>query len=83
MWSMQNPYDVLGVARGSSKEVCKKAHRLKSKILHPDVGGDHTRFLELCKAWEEINSDTVLPSMKTAKTRITHTGLFDYETVIF
>lgn len=80
---MKNPYDVLGVVRGSNLEVCKKAYRLKSRLHHPDAGGNDASFIELCEAWKLINSGSVLNSMKIEKKHLKHKGLFDYELVVY
>ena len=47
-------WEVLGVHRGASKQEVRKAYLKSAKKLHPDMGGDPTRFIELQKAFEEI-----------------------------
>lgn len=53
---MKNPYSILGVAVGASKEDCKKAWRTLSRKYHPDNGGDKDLFDEVQKAWKAIES---------------------------
>lgn len=47
-------YELLGVPRGSSADVIKKAFRTRALKLHPDQGGDATAFAELKQAFEEV-----------------------------
>lgn len=54
---MNNPYDILGVPRGASKEELKKAYRKKAMVLHPDRNPDsdsHLKFIELTEAYEQL-----------------------------
>lgn len=53
---MKNPYSILGVAVGTSKDECKKAYRTLSRKYHPDNGGDKDMFDEVQKAWRAIES---------------------------
>lgn len=57
-----NPYHVLGVRMGASKEEIKKAYRKQAKLAHPDVpGGSHERFQAIQKAYEEIETGQWIP----------------------
>lgn len=53
---MKNPYSILGVTIGTSKDECKKAYRTLSRKYHPDNGGDKDMFDEVQKAWRAIES---------------------------
>ena len=47
-----NPYEILGVDRGTSDEGIKKAYKNRSKELHPDAGGTAEGFADLKKAFD-------------------------------
>jgi hypothetical protein len=51
---MRDPYDVLGVARGASRDEIKAAYRRASKSKHPDVGGSNEAMVELNTAYAYI-----------------------------
>ena len=52
-----NPYNVLGVSAMSDKQEIKKKYRELAKKYHPDSPtGDASRFDEIQKAWEVIES---------------------------
>lgn len=52
-----NPYNVLGVSAMSDKQEIKKKYRELAKKYHPDSPtGDASRFDEIQKAWEMIES---------------------------
>ena len=46
------PHQVLGVAPGASKEEITAAYKELAKKYHPDVGGDHSKFVEIKNAYE-------------------------------
>lgn len=74
---MKNPYSVLGVAIGTSKDECKKAYRTLSRKYHPDNGGDKDMFDEVQKAWRAIESgefETVIKQKRVLK----HKTLFSF-----
>lgn len=74
---MKNPYQVLGVAIGTSKEDCKKAWRKLSRLHHPDNGGDEGLFDEVQKAWQAIDSGAF--SVEVIKRRsLKHSSLFSF-----
>jgi DnaJ domain len=52
--SAMSPYQILGVARGSTPEEIKQAFLLKVQAVHPDHGGDDPSFIELRTAYEQI-----------------------------
>lgn len=74
---MKNPYKVLGVAIGASKEDCKKAWRALSRKYHPDNGGDSSIFDEIQKAWQAIDSDTYTVNV-IARKSLKHNSLFSF-----
>lgn len=52
-----NPYSVLGVSAMSDRQEIKKKYRELAKKYHPDSStGDASRFDEIQKAWEMIES---------------------------
>lgn len=52
-----NPYKVLGVPRGASKEEIKKGYRMMARKYHPDApGGSHEKFQEIQAAYEQIKT---------------------------
>lgn len=51
-----SPYDVLGVAATASQEELKRAFRRAMRETHPDVGGDHARFVAVQLAWERVGT---------------------------
>lgn len=55
---VKDPYDVLGLPRGTAPAVCEAQFRELAKKLHPDVGGDPVRFKELNDAIEQIREDS-------------------------
>lgn len=53
----KNPYTVLGIKQGSSKEEIKKAYRVMARKHHPDApGGSHEKFQEISTAYEQIKT---------------------------
>lgn len=77
---MLNPYKVLGVSNGTSKEDCKKAYRKLCKLHHPDnCNGDDTKFTEISKAWDLINSGKFDISRVAVKRKsLSHISLFKF-----
>ena len=56
-----NPYKVLGVPRGASKEEIKNAFRREARKSHPDApGGSHEKFEEIHAAFDMIKSGKLI-----------------------
>lgn len=55
--SSANPYAVLGVRPGATKEEVKKAYRVLARKHHPDApGGSHEKFQEIQSAYDQVKS---------------------------
>ena len=79
---LNNPYKVLGVPNGASKDVCKKAFRKLSALYHPDNGGDADKFFEIKSAWEKIDSgDLNSVFVSRVKSFVKHKTMFSYQKV--
>ena len=56
--SMEDAGNILNVSakdlNGMSKKELTRLYRKKAKDLHPDTGGDHQTFVELCEAYEKL-----------------------------
>lgn len=50
-------YDVLGVARDSSKDDIRRAYKRLAVQMHPDKGGDPEKFKELAAAYEVLSDE--------------------------
>ena len=64
---MYNPYDILGIPRGSSIEVARAAYRKLAMLHHPDRGGSESKFKEVKQAWEHIESGWSEPVQRPAQ----------------
>lgn len=51
---MPNAWDVLGVNKGASEEVIRKAFHTRARKLHPDKGGSTSEFRELYDAYNTL-----------------------------
>lgn len=49
---MNNPYSILGVAKGATADTIKRAYKEKAKEHHPDRGGDANKFAEISNAYD-------------------------------
>ncbi len=49
-----DPYLILGVPRGCTREEVKGAFRSRVHLAHPDRGGDTVAFVQLCNAYRQI-----------------------------
>ena len=49
---MNDPYEVLGIARDADDEKIRAAYRRKAKVAHPDSGGAPDDFVRIQKAGE-------------------------------
>jgi DnaJ domain len=55
-----DPHAVLGVPLDATLEQIRDAYRRKSKMLHPDVGGEEWAFRVLVQSYEMLSSARVL-----------------------
>ncbi len=55
---MENYYEILGVSETASQEEIKKAFRAKSKVMHPDKGGNEEDFKKINEAYDTIGDDS-------------------------
>lgn len=62
---MKDPYEVLGLKRGASKDEVKHAYRILAKKYHPDMNIDNPladlaeeKFKEIQKAYDDIMNDS-------------------------
>uniref|UniRef100_A0A914WFA9 J domain-containing protein n=1 Tax=Plectus sambesii TaxID=2011161 RepID=A0A914WFA9_9BILA len=54
-----DPYAILGLDRGASKEEVKKRYRELTKTVHPDRGGDPVQFDRIAKAHQALTDDEI------------------------
>ena len=76
---MLNPYSILGVPVGASKDEVKRASRILARKHHPDNGGNRDEYERVCKAFEMI--DKAKPVPKIIKKHLCHVTLFTYAVV--
>lgn len=51
---MKDLYETLGVPRDATREHIRAVYRSRSKVMHPDVGGDAAAFAALSQAHEVL-----------------------------
>lgn len=79
---MRNPYDVLGVPRDTSVDVCKKVARKLLAKNHPDNGGSSEAFYEVQEAIKSIESGRkVFDTSVMNRKHLIHVKLFKYQVV--
>ena len=54
---IKNPYDILGLPRGTALSVCEAQYREKAKSLHPDAGGYDQAMMDLNSAIKQIREE--------------------------
>lgn len=54
---MKNLYEALGVNKDATVEEIKKSYRNKSKVHHPDKGGDSSEFQLITTAYKILTDD--------------------------
>ena len=61
-YTAENPYKVLGIRPGASKEEVKKAYRRLAREHHPDApGGSHESFQRISMAYEQVKDGIWIP----------------------
>lgn len=77
-----DPFAVLGVSPDIDKASLSKHFRKLARSNHPDVGGDHDRYVELQSAYQAITSESY-SRITTGNDQFTmqHTSLFTFEKV--
>ncbi len=53
---MQDPYSILGIQPGASKDEAKKAFKKRAMETHPDRGGNEEEFKKVNEAYEQIKN---------------------------
>lgn len=76
-----NPYSVLGVSGGTSKDECKKAYRLLCRKYHPDNGGDADKYNAVVQAYKAIETGEYIKQQPIVRHRLTHTSILSYAVV--
>jgi hypothetical protein len=63
-----DPHAVLGVTKEASLEQIREAYRRKSKIYHPDVGGEEWAFRVLVQSYEMLSTARVMRATRAEPT---------------
>jgi molecular chaperone DnaJ len=56
---LETYYDILGVSKDASKDEIKKAFRDKSKLTHPDKGGNEEEFKRINEAYNTLSDENL------------------------
>ena len=64
---MENYYEILGVSESSTQEEIKKAFREKSKVMHPDKGGNEEDFKKINEAYDVLGNSNKRTSYDNQK----------------
>ncbi len=56
-----DPYKILGIEKGASREQIKKAFREKATKYHPDKGGEQWAFEQVRKAYDQLLNPSKTP----------------------
>jgi|GEM_PF-4718380 len=51
-------HEILGVKSNATKKEIRDAYRKKSKLFHPDSGGDESKFKEIHNAYQSLSNRT-------------------------
>jgi molecular chaperone DnaJ len=54
---LENFYEILGVSETSTQDEIKKAFRTKSKVMHPDKGGNEEDFKKINEAYDTLGDE--------------------------
>lgn len=70
-----NPWDLLGLKPGASKEEIKEAFRRLAMQNHPDRGGDIEYFKLINNAYNKLKNDQMVPIVEAPKTKMVNIKL--------
>lgn len=74
---VSDPYKILEIAPGASKEEIKSAYKKKALIYHPDQGGSEEKFKEITEAYNSlIKRDYRRPTPQPQPTHTPYTPSF-------
>ena len=66
-----DPYKILGIEKGASREQIKKAFREKAAMYHPDKGGEQWAFEQVRIAYDQLLNPSKKAKAKANSTRST------------
>lgn len=83
---MQNPYEILGVARDADPNEIKRAYRKLASQHHPDKGGNKERFQQIQTAYDTLSDPNRRAAFDNPQTHFQsfgfpNNGAFDFQTV--
>ena len=67
---MQDPYDILGIPRGSTQDEARRAYRALAREHHPDITGDPESaevFCRITEAYEQVCDRCHCPQGQTVQ----------------